>query len=204
METAIFAVGALIVLFGAIGVVASRNTVYAAMSLVATLFGVAVLFLTLQADFLAAVQVMVYAGAVVVLFLFVIMLLGVDRLENLRTDPLVGQRWAGLGVAIVVGGGLLFAVLKGTITGATSSSGKLSGRESNVFDISKILFTDYLFAFEITSLLLVIGVVGAVALGRRTPKATELIDGDEPVLDLAGKSRTDAEDGSNEPVKEGA
>ena len=109
METAIFAVGALIVLFGAIGVVASRNTVYAAMSLVATLFGVAVLFLTLQADFLAAVQVMVYAGAVVVLFLFVIMLLGVDRLENLRTDPLVGQRWAGLGVAIVVGGGVLYS-----------------------------------------------------------------------------------------------
>lgn len=182
METTIFVIGALIVLAGAVGVVATRSTVYAAMSLVATLFGMAVLFLTLQADFLAAVQVIVYAGAVVVLFLFVIMLLGVDRLDNLRTDPLVGQRWLGLGVTIIVAAGLLFAVLKGTTTGAKSTTGELNGRSENVFDIGRILFTDYLFAFEITSVLLVIGVVGAVALARRVGPRTELVDDDEPVV----------------------
>lgn len=207
METAIFAVGALIVLAGAIGVVATRSTVYAAMSLVATLFGMAVLFLTLEADFLAAVQVIVYAGAVVVLFLFVIMLLGVDRIENLRTEPLVGQRWIGLGLAIIVGAGLTFAAFKGTITGARSSAGKPRGRGQDVFDIGKVLFTDYIFAFEITSVLLVIGVVGAVALARRTPSESELIDDDEPVVTFES-DRTDAEtengsDGaSDEPAEE--
>jgi NADH-quinone oxidoreductase subunit J len=92
MENVIFAVGALIVLAGAVGVVATRSPVYAAMSLVTTLFGVAVLFLSLDANFLAAVQVIVYAGAVVVLFLFVIMLLGVDRLDDLRARSPAGSR----------------------------------------------------------------------------------------------------------------
>lgn len=199
METTIFVIGALIVLAGAVGVVASRSTVYAAMSLVGTLFGVAVLFLTLQADFLAAVQVIVYAGAVVVLFLFVIMLLGVDRLENLRTDPLVGQRWVGVGITVIVAAGLLFAVLKGTITGASSTTAELNGRSENVFDIGRILFTDYLFAFEITSVLLVIGVVGAVALARRVSPEAELVDRDEPVVVL-GDDHRDAEPA--EPVED--
>jgi len=205
MDNAIFAVGSLIVLAGAVGVVATRSTVYAAMSLVATLFGMAILFLTLQADFLAAVQVIVYAGAVVVLFLFVIMLVGIDRLENLRTDPLIGQRWLGLGAAIVVAAGLLFAVLKGTITGAESSTAKPNGRSENVIDISKVLFTDYLFAFEITSLLLVIGVVGAVALARRRPRSeAELVDGDEPVVTFVDEADETDETDSDEAIEEHA
>src|ERR1044071_2796667 len=92
MELAVFAVCALVVVGGALGVILSRNSVHAALSLVATLFGVAVLFIAQDAQFLAAVQVIVYAGAIVVLFLFVIMLLGVDRSDDLATDPLVGQR----------------------------------------------------------------------------------------------------------------
>ena len=72
--------------------VASRNPVHAALMLVMTLFGVAVLFVEQQANFLAAVQVIVYAGAIVVLFLFVIMFLGVDRSENVADEPLRGQR----------------------------------------------------------------------------------------------------------------
>ena len=72
------------ILVGAIGVVTSRNPVHAALSLVMTLFGVAVLFIEQQADFLAAVQIIVYAGAIVVLFLFVIMFLGVDRAEDIK------------------------------------------------------------------------------------------------------------------------
>src|SRR4029453_17072212 len=81
MEAAIFFIGAAIILVGAVGVVVARNPVHSALLLVQTLFGVAVLFVNLGANFLAAVQVIVYAGAIVILFLFVIMLLGVDRAE---------------------------------------------------------------------------------------------------------------------------
>ena len=88
-----FTVAAIVVLVGAVGVVFSRNPVHAALSLVATLFGVAVLFVAQEAHLLAAVQVIVYTGAIVVLILFVLMLLGVDRVEDLRTEPLVGQRF---------------------------------------------------------------------------------------------------------------
>src|SRR5215211_2563286 len=93
MELAVFVVGALIIAVGAMGVVTMRNPVHCALSLVMTLFGVAVLFIQLDAHFLAVVQVIVYAGAIVILFLFVIMLLGVDREEVLEQDPLPAQRW---------------------------------------------------------------------------------------------------------------
>src|SRR5580692_122696 len=88
----VFAASAAVILVGAVGVVTSSNPVHAALSLVLTLFGVAVLFVELSADFLSAVQVIVYAGAIVVLFLFVIMFLGIDRQEDLEREPLVGQR----------------------------------------------------------------------------------------------------------------
>src|SRR5204863_35030 len=106
MELFVFVVAGAMVLGGAVGVVVRTNPVHAALSLVATLFGIAVLFVAQHADFLAAVQVIVYAGAIVVLFLFVIMLLGVDQSEDLETEPLGGQRPA----AIAVGGALLGAV----------------------------------------------------------------------------------------------
>ncbi len=85
MELFVFICAAAMVLAGALGVVLRSNPVHAALSLVLTLFGIAVMFVSQQAEFLAAVQVIVYAGAIVVLFLFVIMLLGVDRAENLET-----------------------------------------------------------------------------------------------------------------------
>src|ERR1700690_3413733 len=88
----VFIVAAAAILIGAFGVILSRNPVHSALSLVLTLFGVAVEFVNQQADFLAAVQGIVYAGAIVILFLFVIMLLGVDRSESLAKDPLRGQR----------------------------------------------------------------------------------------------------------------
>src|SRR5437660_7932405 len=96
MDWLVFLIAAVAVLAGALGVVTSRNPVHAALMLVMTLFGVAVLFVAQQADFLAVVQVIVYAGAIVVLFLFVIMLLGVDTAENLEAEPLVGQRPAAI------------------------------------------------------------------------------------------------------------
>jgi NADH-quinone oxidoreductase subunit J len=93
MELVVFVLASAMMLIGAFGVITRRNPVHAALSLVLTLFGVAVHFVALEAYFLAAVQIIVYAGAIVVLFLFVIMLLGVDKAEDLQTEPLVAQRW---------------------------------------------------------------------------------------------------------------
>mgnify|MGYP001229691166 CR=1 FL=1 len=165
-----FGICALVVMAGALGVVLSRNPVNAALSLVATLFGIAVLFLTLDAQLLAAVQVIVYTGAIVVLILFVMMLLGVDRKEDLTEEPLPGQRAA----AVIVGFVFLFIVLlvvitgqDDVITGAPGSLAEIATDEPNVEQIGRLLFTDYVFAFELTAALLTIAVVGAVVLSRR-------------------------------------
>jgi NADH-quinone oxidoreductase subunit J len=178
IDLVVFVVAAAIILGGAVGVIAFSNTVHNALSLVATLFGVAVLFVAQGAHFLAAVQVIVYAGAVVVLFLFVIMLLGVDEAEDLRTEPLGGQRPAAAAVGIGLLGLTIAVVIlastdEGLVTGVTSVVGPLlDGDVPNIERLARALFTDYLFAFEITSVLLVIAVVGAVMLARRPPAVT--------------------------------
>jgi NADH-quinone oxidoreductase subunit J len=170
-----FGIGATIVVLGAIGVVISRNPVHAALMLVMTLFGVAVLFVEQGANFLAAVQVIVYAGAIVVLFLFVIMFLGVDREENLGDEPLRFQR--PLAAALVVlglAGVLLLGFGAHWSTGPQSVAGPAQNQAGgDVAALGKSVFTTYLFPFEITAALLVIAVVGAVVLARR-PGTTEV------------------------------
>jgi NADH-quinone oxidoreductase subunit J len=179
MEPAVFAVCAVIVMSGAFGVVLSRNPVHSALSLVATLFGVAVLFIVQDANFLAAVQVIVYAGAIVVLFLFVIMLLGVDRTDDIETEPLVAQRPLAIIAGIALAGGLIAVLVGSTITGLRGSGAPLKPDTPDIEQIGRLLFTDYLFPFEVTSVLLVIAVVGAVLLARA--RVGEQIDEDEEV-----------------------
>ncbi len=168
MEMAVFLASAAIVLTGALGVVLSRYPVHSALFLVQTLFGVAALFVLQDAHFLAAVQVIVYAGAIVILFLFVIMLLGVDTAEDLDVEPLAGQR----PLAVVVGAaavGLLLTVLMvavDAISGAPKRTGPI-GEKANVNEVAETLFSDYVFAFEVTGVLLTIAVVGAVVMARR-------------------------------------
>jgi len=171
-EWVVFAIAALAAIVAAVGVVTQRNPVHAALSLVGTLFAVAVLFVLQEAHFLAAVQIIVYAGAIVVLFLFVIMLLGVDRHEELD-EPLPWQRW--IGVAVGVGALALVGVLLGRGNDAPvpqQGRGALGAPSDNVHNIGVSLFSDYLWAFEITSVLLVIAVVGAVVLVRRRSGAS--------------------------------
>jgi NADH-quinone oxidoreductase subunit J len=174
MELVVFIASAAMILGGAIGVIVRPHPVHAALSLILTLFGVAVAFIAQRADFLAAVQVIVYAGAIVVLFLFVIMLLGVDASENLRIEPFKVQR----PLAVIVGAGLI-----GLITAAVVASRELATlpvamsadvaavdpteHDSNVRMIARDLFSDNVLAFELTSVLLVIAVVGTVMLARR-------------------------------------
>jgi NADH-quinone oxidoreductase subunit J len=103
MQMTVFFLCAVIALIGAGGVIWSRNPVHSALSLVATLFAIAVLFLNQNAQFLAAVQVIVYTGAIVILILFVIMLLGVDKFEDLEDEPLgIGFRFVGAVVAVAL------------------------------------------------------------------------------------------------------
>ncbi len=191
VEPTVFGVAGATVLGGALGVVLNNNPVHAALSLVATLFGIAVLFVAQEANFLAAVQVIVYAGAIVVLFLFVIMLLGVETTEDLESDPLVGQRPVAVVLGVLMAAGLVAVVVTSTITGAPEAGATWVRDGDDISQIGRLLFTDHLFAFEITSLLLVIAVVGAVVLAR-TAKGAQ-IDDDEPVASLPGDPVADEE-----------
>jgi NADH-quinone oxidoreductase subunit J len=185
IELIVFVIATLMVLGGAVGVIAYRRTVHAALSLVLTLFGVAVHFVAMEAQFLAAVQVIVYAGAIVVLFLFVIMLLGVDKAENLRTERLPIQRplAAVMGVGIV---GLLIAAVVASrdtpplsvgsgiaVAGEAAAEGELAEHDANIRQLSLNLFSDNVFAFELTGVLLIVAVAATVVLTRRDKRPTE-------------------------------
>ncbi len=172
MEFFVFVCAAIMVLAGALGVVLRPNPVHAALSMVLTLFGVAVLFVAQEAHFLAAVQVIVYAGAIVVLFLFVIMLLGVDRAEQLRTETVPVQR----PLAAIVGVGLLAMLTAAVATSSDSlqtrgpgiATATITGdTDTNIRELARSVFSDYVVAFEVTSVLLVIAVVGTVILARK-------------------------------------
>jgi NADH-quinone oxidoreductase subunit J len=181
MDVVVFAVASVVSVVGALGVVLSRNPVHSALMLVLTLFGVAVLFVEQEAHFLAAVQVIVYAGAIVVLFLFVIMLLGVDQSEDIGVESLRGQRPLAAALALVAVLEMVLLVRHGGWGGGSPS---IAGRGSdpdvpNVELLARSLFTRYLLAFEATSVLLVIAVVGAVVLARHRPQARR--DAEEPL-----------------------
>jgi NADH-quinone oxidoreductase subunit J len=174
VELVVFVIAGAACLAGALGVVLSENPVHAALSLVGTLFGIAVLFVAQEANFLAAVQVIVYAGAIVVLILFVLMLLGVDQVEDLSIEPLVGQRVA----AGIVSLGILALTVGALASTGYEATGVVGTIDNSVPDINRLgesLFTDYLYAFEIVSVLLVIAVVGAILMARK-PRGPEIVD----------------------------
>ena len=181
MQTLIFYICALAVLSGALGVVLAHNPVHSALFLLLTLVSVAVLFLQEGAALVAIIQIVVYASAIVVLFLFVITLLGVDRREPADTAHPV-QRVA----AIVLGALMLTGILvlvhgNRWVTGAHSTRGALGPADSgNVQTLSRSLFTDFVWAFEITAVLLVIAVVGSVVLARRSGHPVEDAGADTP------------------------
>jgi NADH-quinone oxidoreductase subunit J len=177
----------------AVGVVLARNPVHSALFLVLTLVSVAVLFLLQDAQLVAAVQIIVYAGAIVVLFLFVIMLLGVDREENIAAEQLKGQRPAAVVIAVVVLVELVvIARVDNWATGAHSTAGQLSGPGDNVTKLGQSIFTRFLFPFEITSVLLVIAVVGAVVLARRPQRVASELSGEEQDAIERGSDRAAA------------
>jgi NADH-quinone oxidoreductase subunit J len=195
VEVIVFVACAAIVLGGAIGVVASNHPVHSALSLVATLFGIAVLFVQLEAHLLAAVQVIVYAGAIVILFLFVIMLLGVDRAEDLGDEPIGGQRALALASGVGFLGAALLALFAlapaGIVTGRPGAIEAISDEVPNVEAVGELLFTDYVAAFEITAILLTVAVVAAVMLVRRRPAGVELDDEGPTALEVLEERKAD-------------
>jgi len=162
---AFFAVVALVAVCAAAGVViAAGNAVHSALFLVVTLFCVAILFLTLSAEFLAAVQILVYAGAIMVLFLFVITLLNPLQAE---TPDRLGNQGAFAGaLALVLLVEMALVVRSGALAAIPAGSAPPPLPGSNVELLGLSLYSTYLIPFEVTSVLLLVAIVGAVTLAR--------------------------------------
>src|SRR6266508_2413039 len=163
--------------------VLARNAVHAALLLIVNFFTLAVFFLILGSPFLFVVQIIVYAGAIMVLFLFVIMLLGVDR-ELPLTERIRGQRW----LALALGAGLAAEVAVAVWAGVGFSRGKLPdfavvNRGGNVRALAGVLFNQYFFPFEVTSVLLIVAAIGAMLHGRRRVGEEEIEDAPAPSRD---------------------
>ena len=181
---AVFLVGGAMILTGALGVILLRNPVHCALMLVLTLFGIALEFINESADFLAAVQIIVYAGAVVILFLFVIMFLGVDKKDAIGGEPTRFQRplavLLGLVALVEI---LVLARVDHWATGTKAVGGALNGPGENVQKLGQAFYTGYLLPFEMTAALLVIAVVAAVVLSRRHhASASEMSSADQEAL----------------------
>ena len=161
-EALFYLVGALAVL-SALSVVLHPHPVYSALALIVTLFQVALLFLLLDAQMIAFLQIIVYAGAIMVLFLFIIMLLNLQR----ETEP-ARPAWRGIaiGLGALFSAELIALFRSGPIRAVESLPSKEFG---TVAALSRSLFTDYVFAFEITSILLLVAVIGSVVLAKRNP-----------------------------------
>ncbi|MDH4170051.1 MAG: NADH-quinone oxidoreductase subunit J, partial [Acidimicrobiia bacterium] len=198
-EIITFVIAAAVCVVGALGVVLARNPVHSALFLVQTLFGVAVLFIAKEAYFLAAIQVVVYAGAIVILFLFVIMLVGVDKAESLEVEPVVGLR----PVAVVLGAALLAGLVTVILSVREATGVGILPMDPERFDINQLgdrLFTDWVFAFELTALLLTIAVVGAVVLARRaTGELEDLPDPAPLIADFVPDASDDADGAATVP-----
>ena len=161
---AFFTLVALVAVAAAAMVIIVRNAVHSALFLVVTLFCVAILFLTLSAEFLAAVQVLVYAGAIMVLFLFVITLLNPMAAES--PDRLRNQAGVGGALALVLLIELWLVVQSGALSVLPATAPARDASVDNVQQLGLALFSTYIIPFEATSVLLLVAMVGAVVLAR--------------------------------------
>ena len=163
-EAVSFWVFGAIAVAGAIGVVAAPKAVYAAMFLATTMISLAAIYMAQDAPFLGVVQIVVYTGAVMMLFLFVLMLIGVDSAQSL-VETIRGQRLAG--IAAGLGFGLLLAAGIGTMTTSRFTGLTQANAGGNVEGLADLIFARYLWAFELTSALLITAALGAMVLAHR-------------------------------------
>jgi NADH-quinone oxidoreductase subunit J len=172
LDNVVFWVFAPVSVASAIAMLLQRNAVHAALFLIVNFFTISVFYLVLGASFLFAVQIIVYAGAIMVLFLFVLMLLGVDRDEPL-IERLKGQR----PMAVLLGAGifleLFFAIRAGIgfATKAPAAFDETVNRGGNAAALARVLFREFFFPFEVTSILLIIAAVAVMVLASRQAPA---------------------------------
>lgn len=163
LELILFIILALVAIAAALGMVLSRNTVYSALFLILNFATVAVFYLMLNAAFLAMAQITVYAGAIMVLFLFVIMLLGAERIPGEDKLPWQKPLAVFLGVVLLAETGYILISRSGILPPAPAAGDGFGGPEA----IGMVLFNQYLLPFEVTSILLLVAMIGAVILSRR-------------------------------------
>jgi len=166
MDTVFFYVFALLTLGGGLLTITRRNAVHSALSLIVSLMGVAGLYLMQQAEFLFAVQIVLYVGGIMVLFLFVIMLVNLD--ESAKERQFNGQWAVGIAAVLAVGAEIAWFLYRGQ--GAfqlTQSAAVIPSTEGNTQILADALFQDYLLPFEIASILLLVAVVGSVVMAKK-------------------------------------
>jgi NADH-quinone oxidoreductase subunit J len=165
MEQVVFFVAAVMALAGALGVVVQRNPFYSVLALVLHLIALAVLFLLLQAEFLAAAQVIVYAGAVMVLYVFVVAYVG--GLEDPLTEPRPFVRTVAPMFAALLLVELSVAVIGSSLKTIDSEGPDVAAGFGSPSQIGELLLTKFLIPFEVVSFLLLVAAVGAIVLARR-------------------------------------
>lgn len=166
MQIALFTIFGLLAVIAALNMLLQRHPINSALSLVVVMMSLAVLYWSLGAEFLAAAQIIVYAGAVMVLFVFVVMLLNAG--EEQRTKGSKIASIAGFPGAAAIFCLLTFIFLKNRAAlGTTQLSGLYNGAESNLTRIAHALFTSLLLPFEVTSVLVLVAILGAVVLARK-------------------------------------
>ena len=171
LDNVVFWVFAPLSIATAVGMIVARNAVHAALFLVVNLFTIAVMYLLLDAPFLFAVQIVVYAGAIMVLFLFVIMLLGVDQ-DAARGERLFGQRTTAAILAVAIVAELATAIRAGIGFATRAPEGfDAANPGGNPTALAEVLFRDYFFPFEVTSVLLIVAAVAAMVLALRRSRA---------------------------------
>jgi NADH-quinone oxidoreductase subunit J len=187
----VFWVFAPISIGSAIAMLLQRNAVHAALFLVVNFFTIAVFYLVLDAPFLFAVQIIVYAGAIMVLFLFVIMLLGVDRREALA-ERLHWQRPAAILLGLGVLAELFFAIRAGVGYAAKGAEGfaETVNEGGNTLALSRVLFREYFFPFEATSVLLIVAAIAAMVLAHRRRRAITRAEQDAVAAGAAAETET--------------
>src|SRR3954454_12516828 len=166
MDTAFFYFFALLVLGGAILTITRRSAIHSAICLIVSLVGVAGLYLLQKAEFLFAVQIILYIGGIMVLFLFVIMLVNLD--EQAKERQFNGQWWVALACVAVVGAQVFYFLRLGAGGFQLAAPGEATVDMSrgNTEIIADALFSDYLLPFEIASVLLLVAVVGSVVMAK--------------------------------------
>ncbi|MGH2724054.1 MAG: NADH-quinone oxidoreductase subunit J [Actinomycetota bacterium] len=165
MDLVVFWLAAPVAVGAGVLMLLQRNAVHSALYLILNQFMLAVLFVVLGAPFLAAVQVIVYAGAIMVLFLFVIMFLGVDRREAL-VETIRGQRVAAIGLGLLVVAEVVVAIRLGVGLGRAAVA-EVGPGFGSAEAVGRRLFTQYVFPFEVTSVLLIVAAIAAMVLARR-------------------------------------